>query len=472
MTELRSTHSLRRRLTVLMAGGFLIVLSIISAGLWKYAHDAANQTFDLLLQGASIAISERITPSPEGVMVDLPPSALEILGLSRNDRVFYRIFHVGGATITGSPDLPLPDGMKIIQTPQFFDADYRDETVRFSVLARPLVGLSRAPSIGIQIGQTRRSRKALQFDIFWKGMIGLCALAAISLFFVRVAITRAMRPLLGIESDIRMRQPSDLSPLKAEPPREVESLINAINGFMTRLHASKDNAESFIADVAHQMRTSLASVEGQLQIASRQNDMDEFRHRVGTAHEEARKTINLTSQLLSHAMVIHRQDNQVRDQVDLFQLIRSAVENILQSSNSENVEFEVRTDGEAGAGFVIAGDAVALREATVNLLQNSIQHSGGRCRIMISLRRDTLDERAAVELVVADDGPGLPSEELDRVLDRFYKQGQYAGSGIGLAIVRSVVESHSGRINLQPSDSGGLSVSLLLPIIRETPRDR
>jgi signal transduction histidine kinase len=121
---------------------------------------------------------------------------------------------------------------------------------------------------------------------------------------------------------------------------------------------------------------------------------------------------------------------------------------------------------------VIAGDAVALREATVNLLQNSIQHSGGRCRIMISLRRDTLDERAAVELVVADDGPGLPSEELDRVLDRFYKQGQYAGSGIGLAIVRSVVESHSGRINLQPSDSGGLSVSLLLPIIRETPRDR
>lgn len=457
-----TAYSLRRRLTVAMMIGFIVILAVVSVGLWSYARNAANSTYDLLLDGASIAVLERVSMAPDGVAVDFPPSALEILGLAQEDRVFYRIFNGRGETLTGSPDLPLPENDRQGLRDRFFDVVHGGETVRFIIRGRPVPGPAQPQWINVQIGQTRAARDALQWELFTNGLIGLTALAVIGLIFVRIGINMALRPLSGIEADIRDREPSDLDPLKATPPREVESLINAINAFMRRLGTSKDNAQTFIADVAHQMRTSLSSLRGQIDLAAEQEDPEAARERLHKAADQVARTIRLTNQLLSHAMVIHRADSRVRDRVDLADLVKSALEEIIREETDANIDYEFSKLDGAGP-MEIAGDAVALREALRNVLDNARKHGGVGGIVKIELTGRQLNGEPAVVIAVEDDGPGIAPEEYENVVKRFYALGGKGDSGIGLAIVKAVVEGHEGRLTLGRACGGGLRVEMILP---------
>ncbi|MCZ4271687.1 sensor histidine kinase [Maritalea porphyrae] len=460
----RATYSLRRRLTFAMAAGFMLVLVIISIGLWSYARSAANQTYDLLLQGASIAIEERISIIDNKVLVDLPPAAHQILALSRADRVFYRVMDANGKTITGNQDLQSVGSPTEDKTNQFYDAFYLGELVRFSVRYRHLVSATATETVGVQIGQTRNSRNELQRDIFLKGFSGLAILAVISLVFSRVAITIAMRPLLGIEKNISQRTQFDLSPLAAQPPREIVGLIDSINGFMNRLAVSKDNAEQFIADVAHQMRTSLTTVMGHMQNAD--NQMDPKIHKASNekALSALARTINLTNQLLAHAMIMHRHDHIEFEEIDLAQIITAAVERTLSIDRHENIEIEVHIAPKLkGCAFVV-GDAVAIKEAIDNVLVNAVQHSGGQCRIWISIEETAT---SGVCIQIEDDGPGLDLAQQSAVLERFFATGPYAGSGVGLSIVSAAMKSHSGSIELTGSPHGGVCIKLTFPKLVE-----
>lgn len=455
-------YSLRRRLMVAMTAGFVAVLSVISVGLWTYARDAANETYDLLLQGSAISILERATLTPAGFALDFPPSALEILGLAENDRVFYRVFDAAGATITGDPGLPLPPGFQATEDPRMYDARHSGETVRFVVQGRTLPGLDEPRWVLVQVGQTRAARDSLQLNIFSTGLVGLSVLAIVSFLFVRLAIARAMRPLSGLEADIRTRQPTDLSPLEAAPPREIESLITAINDFMRRLDTSKDNAQSFIADVTHQMRTALATLDGHLQIAEARRDPETVLARLEKARDQAKRTIHLTNQLLSHALVIHRADDYPREPVALKSLVRSVVEEAIRDPRGARAAFQF-SDAACPGDATVPGDPLTLREALMNLVQNALSHAGARPRIRISLEPARLDAGPAVSLIVEDDGPGIAPARRARAVQRFESHGPGAGSGIGLAIVKAVAESHGGRLRLETAPGGGLAAAIDLP---------
>lgn len=459
-----TAYSLRRRLMVAMMVGFIIILSVVSVGLWGYARNAANSTYDLLLDGASIAVLERISMTPEGVAIDFPPSALEILGLAREDRVFYRIFTGNGQTLTGRSDLPLPRRGGKNPESQFYDADYSGETVRFILRGRQIPGPKAPQWINVQIGQTRAARDEMQRDLFSNGLLGLTALAVIGLIFVRIGINLALRPLSGIEADIRSREPSDLAPLKATPPREVESLIGTINAFMRRLETSKDNAQTFIADVAHQLRTSLSSLRGQLELAAEQKDPKLAAARLEKASDQVGRTIRLTNQLLSHAMVIHRADSQLRDRVDIEALVKTALEEIIRDDVDSRMDYEFHMDEARVGDMVVAGDAIALREALRNVIDNARKHGASGGLVRIELSDQLVAGNPAIAIAVEDNGPGVAPEEYDNVLKRFYTIGGKGESGIGLAIVKAVVEGHEGTLSLSKASGGGLRVQMVLPV--------
>lgn len=456
-------YSLRRRLMVASLAAFSVLIAVLSIVLWTYARSAANETYDLLLRGAAISILERITLTPEGLDIDLPPSALEILALAQNDRVFYRIVDESGDTLTGTPDLPTEgffSGPLPRQEPIFFDSVYSGEKLRFVVNGRTLLSADRPQWIGVQIGQTRLARDAMQADLIVKGLVPLAALSLAGIALARAGIGLAMRPLAGIERDIRERQPFDLEPLDAVPPREVESLIAAINGFMRRLEQSKDQAESFIADVAHQMRTALATLCGHLEAAGQEGDRGAAA--LAKAQDQARRTVRMTNQLLSHAMVIHRADRDMFLPVDLAELVRRLVEEVVRDDKAGGVELSVELP-RGGVVPKVEGDPIAIREALRNLVDNAVRHGPPDNQVTLRVAAARLDGIAAYAIGVDDTGPGIPDAEKPRVIERFYSKGPENGSGVGLAIVAAVADSHKGRFELKDRLPTGLSATIVLP---------
>lgn len=464
-TDSPRRYSLRRRLMVGMGAAFCVIIAIISVGLWSYARNAANQPYDLLLTGASLAILERTSGSPAGLTVDIPYSAFEMMEQDEEDRLFYRVFIAGGQVLTGDPDLPLPASYHPSSAPFYFDAFHGGEMVRFVLQGRLLTSYDQSRWVVAQVGNTRRARDSLERELITKSLAVLVLITGVGLLFVWFGINRALRPLAGIERNLRARESTDLTPLEASPPREVENLIESINSFIHRLKASQKNAQNFIADVAHQTRTSLSTLQGQLELAARQGSLEETRHRLAKADAQARRTIRMTNQLLAHAMVIHRADNQPQKTIDLIPLVRTALEETLRDTISRDIDFELIAGDFDGDEALVVGDPVAIREALRNLLDNAVKHGPEHNRIDVSIGQMADDaERGRVRLTVEDAGPGIPVEKRAEAFDRFHSMGKSGqGAGLGLAIVQAVTDSHGATVRLGASKYGGLRVDLEFP---------
>ncbi|MEM5544356.1 extracellular solute-binding protein [Sulfitobacter sp. AS92] len=457
MTE-RPGHSLQRRLLFSMAAGFAILLILISILLWTYARSAANRTHDLLLAGAALSILERVSVGPDGPTVDMPYSALEILSLNPVDRVQYRVFVPGKAEITGSEDLPFPTNSELAAEPAFYDSDYRGAAFRFVLQGRRLNAPTGAEWVAVQVGQTVEERASQQWSFFLSGLIGLGALSLIGLGFVWVAIRTSLSPLRQIAGDLRLRAPNDLSPVKGAPPREIRGLFDAINGFITRLDQSRTLTETFIADVAHQTRTSLSALQGHLALAVDAEDFDGMRARVVRADRQADRTVRLTNQLLANAMVIHRSDKASMHPVALRSLVRDTLAESLKDSRMRKIALSFEDEGIAPGRDMIHGDALSIREALRNLIENAVRHGPADNTVTITL--DEADEM--VRLSVDDAGPGIAEPNLAQATERFTSLSDSTrGSGLGLSIVKAVAEGHDAELRLGRSLLGGLNVTLI-----------
>ena len=465
-------RSLRRRLLSLMFAGFAVLVSINAALLWIYARDAADRSYDLLLAGAALSILERVSTAADGVSVDVPYSALEMVGLAREDRAFYAV-RLDGTVLTGEPDLPLPEGYRPHSTPLFFDAPFSGETVRVVVQSRRLVAAGGTVWASVQLAQTRLARNEQAGDLFLTGLTGLAVLSLIGLLFVWFAIRRALLPLAAIQRDLSGREPSNLHPIAADPPREVEGLLDAMNGFMSRLDGARQRSETFIADVAHQTRTGLSALHGQLSLAAAAGSESELRERVAQADVQARKVSRLTDQLLSQAMVTHRADHETMGPVGLVALARDLLTDMMRDTALRSVDVAFTVEGPtvegptvegraegAGNEGIVTGDPVSIREALRNLIENAVRHGPPDNSVEVIVRT----EGAHVSLIVEDSGPGVPEAERQLVLERFRSGAkETAGSGLGLSIVQAVARAHRATLELETSARAGLRALMRFP---------
>ncbi|MEO6388147.1 MAG: sensor histidine kinase [Croceibacterium sp.] len=427
----------------------------------SYAGLAADRSYDRLLAGSALSIAETLSVANNRVTVDIPYAALDMLSAAPSDRVFYRVSSSGGVTVTGYPDLPAaPRASRrpVNQAgalPDFFDARYRGEEVRFVILQRELAPTGTANSIQVQVGQTRQARDGMARDLLFGALAPIVLMTLLALAVVWFGIKVALRPLSRISLELLQREPNSLGELQTPVPADLAPMVDALNQFMRRLAANIDTLTNFIADAAHQIRTPLAAISAQAQLAELE-DPQELKTSVASIRRHASRLTRLVNQLLSDATTTHRSDVRLFANCDLLRIVQTAVRESVPLSEDSDVRLTC-TLSEAP----FWGDAVMLGEAVKNLVHNALVHGrGDEGEVLLTLEQHGTGYR----LLICDRGPGVPTEKRNQIFMR-HVRGTTSGSGagLGMAIVGRVVEAHGGTIHLSDRAGGGLCVATHLP---------
>lgn len=444
-----------------LIGSLSIALTLGSAALgfaaYNYAQTAADDSYDRLLIGAARQISETISADAGQLSVDVPLSALETLSISRSDRVYYRVDGPDGAAVTGYDDLPRPVLVEGSEAPIVGDATFKGAAIRIAAVKRYVSESGINGWVVTTVGQTREARNALSRDLTGKAIILVAAMSVIALIGILLAVRRALRPLLAVEAALVGRDPNNLTPLDVDAPAEIAELVDVINRFMQRLSDRFDVMQRYIADSAHQLRTPLTALAAQVELLANEDRPSAQKGYIARVRERTAELGRLTNQLLSHAMVSHRAQALPADQVDLAAIARQAVADAIPVS----LERDIAVRQEIGAEPVLVqGDAVSLREAIRNVVENAVHH-GAQEGLWVRVTR----EAGGALVEVHDDGPGIPEADWPRAAERFYRgDTQAVGSGLGLSIAADVAKSHDAEMSFERPAGGGFTVRFRFPI--------
>lgn len=287
------------------------------------------------------------------------------------------------------------------------------------------------------------------------------ALPALALLLV-IAIGFALAPLRQIARDVAARAPDRLDPLPVDAlPAEVAPLVARLNSLFADIMRALENERRFTADAAHELRTPLAALKAQAQVARASVAAEERQHALDQILVGCDRATHLVAQLLTLARLDARTTEQMSE-VDL----RPLAEEVLAGSAGEAIERHcdlVLRDGDVQ----VHGDALLLQVLLRNLIDNALRHGGGT-QIEVAITRQ--GDRAV--LSVADNGRGIGEDERDQVQQRFYRSASTdsSGSGLGLSIVKRIAELHGGAIVVDSPASGqGVALHVQLPLAAISP---
>jgi two-component system sensor histidine kinase QseC len=272
-----------------------------------------------------------------------------------------------------------------------------------------------------------------------------------------------LRPLAQLSADLREKRAQDLSPLPPrQTPRELDQVVQSVNGFIQRLDGALEREKRFSADAAHELRTPISALKIQLHNLAQEinTDSETFLQ----LQRGVERMQHLVEQLLSLYRMTPAQFAAHCSRVDLLAVTQDVVARHypLIEQKRQNVELE-------GPSAYIDGERFALETLLANLLANAIRYTpaGGNIRLRV--------ERSGgrVALTVADDGPGVPAEEREQVFERFHRgvqsgEDRASGCGLGLTIVKHVAELHQAEVSVADSGMGsGAAFTISFPEARD-----
>lgn len=454
----RREPSLFVRLFALMSLVLVFGAAVLMTAAWYSARQAADEAYDRLLLGAAYQIADAIQVQEGQPEIALPVSAFELLALSDRDRIFYRVLDPAGRTMTGYESLADPaagaaaPGKALVE-----NATFDGEVVRVARVSRRFDDPQMRGEAVVVVAQTVEARRALARDLTFRSFILVGVMGAIAIGGTIFAVRRALAPISRLEAAIRQRDPLDLTLVSVSTPRELAPFVAEINGFIERLRGRVELMQQFIADAAHQLRTPLAALEGQVDLLSNDDVTPEGRKHLDRIRVRTGQLSRLANQLLSHAMVAHRERAVARAPVDLTELTRRALDEAIPDTLERDILVTLHAPPDP---LIVSGDPVNLAEAIKNIVDNALRH-GAPSRITVRLSRR--GDRAVVE--VEDDGPGIPVAQWARVVQRFgAPSSDGKGSGLGLSITAEVAAAHGGALSFVEKGAFGFVVVLSLTI--------
>lgn len=441
--------SLRRRLFGLLLGGVSVCWLATLAFSYVDAHHEIDELFDAQLAQAGQTLLALASTEEED---DLEEHVEEIGEAAHKyqRRLRFQIWDRGGHLLLRSNNAP--------HTPLTREDGF-SETTNDDGHWRHFSQWSAEYRLQVQVSEDHRIRDELIGHIAWRLLLpALFGLPLLGLW-VWIATRRGLSALDAVADQIESRAPQQLQPLApGSAPEEIRPMLDALNGLFRRVEEALEAERRFTADAAHELRTPLAALQAQLQVALRARDGAERDHSLANLQAGLARAAHLVDQMLQLARLDPESGLPEAQAVDLGKLAEAVCADVGPAILARELDFDLVAE----PGVKVQGQAEWLRVLVRNLVDNAVRYTppGGRLRVEVG--------RAGghPRIAVADSGPGIPAEQREAVLRRFHRLGhsEQPGSGLGLSIVVRIAELHGARLSLESAaDLGGLEASVVFP---------
>ncbi len=459
MSTVREQRSLFGEILDWMLAPLLLIWPMSVALTWLVAQGIANRPYDRELgELAQVLGNEVVAEAGSGrdlqaaVSAKLARSVNMLLRSDEDSQVYYQVLGPRGELLAGEAHLPVPPEMM----PQDREIHYRDdvirdEPVRVAYLWLPLAAPDSENGMMVQMAETLDKRSQLATEIIKGVILPQFVILPVAVVLVWFALSRGIKPLSELQQRIRKRDSGDLSPIpERDVPEEVAPLVNAINDLLQRLDQSMSTQRHFLADAAHQLKTPLAGLRTQAELAEREIDSgqgspESMKHSLQQIALSSQRAAHMVNQLLAMARAEDQAQVLRKEDIDLAEITMDTVRDFVPRAMDKRIDLGYEGPEEGGKAR-LHGQPVLVRELVRNLVDNALQYtpSGGTVTARV-----TPDPSArVVVLQVEDSGPGIPAAERELVFRPFYRAlgTNVDGSGLGLAIVLEIAEQHDAEI--------------------------
>ncbi|MDH0866140.1 sensor histidine kinase [Mitsuaria sp. GD03876] len=510
-----SRFSLKRQLLLWLLLPQVVLWLAGAVFSYRLAGRYANEAVDAALLQATRSLARQVKPMGNGLLIDFPRAAQAVLEADPSDKLLYTVSSPPGQFILGNQNLPSPPAMPAsppLGQAQFYDGEvdagdgHAPSPVRVAALYLQFGENPKAQqTMVVQVARSSANRELLARRLLIDTMLPLSLLIVLMSMIVWAGVGAGLAPITRLRRLVEGRKPNDLRPIELDAaPQELRSLAQAINDLLEAVRHNVQGQRRFISDAAHQLRTPLAGLKSQSELALAEAPPGPLTMRLARVHESATRSAHLVNQLLALARTEPESvTRQTPVRVDLGRLAREVTAELVPRALQQNVDLgydgpdgdpdcasasqleersagrdervgdggaDAREGDNEGDGdgdedperpVEIVGIPLLLREALVNLVDNALRYAGRGARVTVQVH----GARDHAELVVTDNGPGIPPDLREQVFERFFRATHEGnGCGLGLAIVKEIVERHGGRIALAAAQPRGLRVSIQLPL--------
>ena len=435
----------------------LLLLWPISLALtWLVAQNIAGKPFDRALEYNVQALAKLVVVKNNSVQFNLTGPAREILRADDTDLVYYQVMAARGEVLSGERDLPMPpdeekpiDGDVRLREDKIGGEDVR---VAYTWIT---VDEKSANRVLVQVAETLEKRKTLATEIVKGTMVPQFVTLPLAVLLVWLALVRGIKPLAQLEKRIRARKPDDMSPLDdTAVPEEVAPLVSSMNDLLSRLKASLTTQKRFLADAAHQLKTPLAGLRMQADLAQRETNADELKRSLKHIGQSSIRATHTVNQLLALARAETTGRALAKQTLDLVSIASEVMADSVPRALEKQLDLGFDGPEPGTAATRLVGNATLLKELVRNLLDNAIAYTPEKGRITLRILNDRFS--GVLLLLVEDSGPGIPETERELVFEPFYRAlgTNVDGSGLGLAIVLEIANQHAATVTIEDANPG------------------
>lgn len=440
--------SLKTLLLLLVAGPLLLLMLVESAVSYLISMQSTKLLFDRWLLNSVHSMSKEVHVERDRLQFTADRSFLEVFEWDELDEVYFQVATPDGEIIAGTEQLPLPPREGLDGGPLFRDLRLDGKNVRaVSLFTQADNGLAAV----VTIAETLVRRQTMTADLLRDVLISKALLLVAVLLLIATAFDRGLNPLIRLGRAIGQRSPRDLTLIDVgQVPTEVRGLVENSNQLLSRIDTAISAREQFIGNIAHQIRTPLAGMKLQAQLAQDETDPEKVHDALLRISHAADHMAHVNSQLMKLARAEAAFGRGLRtERVDLHEVVEHCCADNAQLAHERGIHLVLRLPEQK---LFLDGEFTLLAEMVRNLVENAVRYGSENGHVWVELT-ETLD---GITLVVEDDGPGISQDDWPQIFDRFFRPVDSSGDGcgLGLAIVREIALAHGASVQIQDRKGG------------------